>query len=221
MLKTGYKVIIPWCYNEKDGMKGPKKALSHKVQSGGAKGQTSNKAKAKSTDTSSTCSWTRLGVRVSSAESKELFLTHLRHSLLSGCQLGRDFVAGTNGVSKLLELRNAAVLCVARDAPPCLHNHLVDAAHLRGVPVVVLPKLMLPLGAALGIKRAAAFAVPLATLTAAAGKMARAQVAVPQAEGEEESEQERKSRLVHEAAAKDASRDNVLECLLQMSATSA
>lgn len=199
-------------------MKDSKKTLARKAQSAG---QTNNKAKAKAKATdASSCSWTRLGVRVSSADSKELFLTHLRQSLSSGCQLGRDFVAGTNGVSKLLEMRNAAVLCVARDAPPCLHNHLVDAAHLQGVPVVVLPKLIQPLGAALGIKRAASFAVPLATLTAAAGKKARAPPVVHETEkAEDESDQERQSRLVHEAAAKDASRDNVLECLLQMSTT--
>lgn len=123
----------------------------------------------------STCSWTRLGVRVSSADNKDVFLDHLRHALDAGCRLGVDFFAGTNDAAKLLEARNAAVLCVARDAPSGLHNHLVDAAHLLRVPVVVLPKLTLPLAATLGIKRASCFAVPTwADAARAAGKAPRA-----------------------------------------------
>lgn len=61
--------------------------------------------------------------------------------------------AGTNCAMKALERDSCRLVVVCRDAPDVLHNHVVEAAHMRGVPVVVLPKSSLVLSKPLGVKR--------------------------------------------------------------------
>ena len=106
------------------------------------------------------CSWNWLGLRVSPAESKAAFLTSLASALTAGCRLGQDFLVGPNSVGKLLDGNNLAAVCVAKDAPANLHNHIVEAARARGVPVVVFPKLSQELSAALKIKSASCLGIP-------------------------------------------------------------
>jgi len=106
------------------------------------------------------CSWSWLGLRVSPAESKAAFLTSLASALTAGCRLGQDFLVGPNSVGKLLDGNNLAAVCVAKDAPANLHNHIVEAARARGVPVVVFPKLSQELSAALKIKSASCLGIP-------------------------------------------------------------
>lgn len=107
------------------------------------------------------CSWSRLGLRVVPAEAKTQLLVSLGGALTAGCKLGRDFVTGSNSVSKLLESGNLSSVCVARDAPYQLHNHIVEAALARGVPVVILPKLVEELAALLKLKSATCLGIPV------------------------------------------------------------
>ena len=106
------------------------------------------------------CSWSRLGLRVSPAETKADFLAALERALAAGCRLGQDFVAGINSVSRLLERGELLVLCIAREASPQLHNHIVEAVQARRVPVVIFPKLGDELSKALKIKSASCFGIP-------------------------------------------------------------
>lgn len=105
-------------------------------------------------------SWSRLGLRVSSAEHKISFLSILSTALSSGCKRGRDFILGTNSISKHLEDRNLAVLCIAKDSHPCLHNHLVEAAHALNVPIIIFPKLVDNLSLLLKVKRVSCLGMP-------------------------------------------------------------
>jgi len=109
---------------------------------------------------SSSAAWVRLGMRVSSAEQKAEFLRILGVALSTGCKRGKEVVVGINAVSALLDQKNLAVLCVGRDALPCIHNHLVDAAHLQHVPVVIFPKLTEDLAKAVSVPRVSCLGIP-------------------------------------------------------------
>jgi ribosomal protein L7Ae-like RNA K-turn-binding protein len=99
-------------------------------------------------------------MRVSSAEQKAEFLRILGVALSAGCKRGKEVVVGINAVSTLLDHKNLAVLCVGRDALPCIHNHLVDAAHLQHVPVVIFPKLTEELAKAVSVPRVSCLGIP-------------------------------------------------------------
>ena len=106
----------------------------------------------------------RMNVRVSTAEAKESMLVRLKLALKTGAKLGSDFIVGSNSISKLLEKGNASIICIARDGPPALHNHLVESARLRRVAIVVLPQLTTALAAVFSLKRATCFAIPKNTV---------------------------------------------------------
>ena len=124
----------------------------HKAAATGGKAAVSASASA--------AAWVRLGLRVSSAEQKAEFLRILGVALSAGCRRGKEVVVGINAVSALLDQKNLAVLCVGRDALPCIHNHLVDAAHLQHVPIVIFPKLTEDLAKAVSVPRASCLGIP-------------------------------------------------------------
>jgi ribosomal protein L7Ae-like RNA K-turn-binding protein len=130
----------------------------HKAAATG--GKTAASASAASAASATAAAWVRLGLRVSSAEQKAEFLRILGVALSAGCRRGKEVVVGINAVSALLDQKNLAVLCVGRDALPCIHNHLVDAAHLQHVPIVIFPKLTEDLAKAVSVPRASCLGIP-------------------------------------------------------------
>ena len=78
-----------------------------------------------------------------------------------GGKVGREIIAGANSVIRLVEKGAAAVICICRDSNHSLTDHIVEAARLRHVPIVILPKSAQELAAILRIKRISCFAISL------------------------------------------------------------
>ena len=84
--------------------------------------------------------WCRFNMRVASAETKDMLFLKIAKSLDTGAKLGKDIFVGSNSVARLLERNHAAVIAVCRDSNHNLTDHIIEAAKLKSVPVLVLPK---------------------------------------------------------------------------------
>jgi ribosomal protein L7Ae-like RNA K-turn-binding protein len=76
----------------------------------------------------------------------------------TGCSLPH-LRMGPNSVMKLIEKGICRSVVVCRDSPPALHDHLIEAAYLRQLPIVMVPKAVAELSAIFGVKSISCFAV--------------------------------------------------------------
>ena len=105
--------------------------------------------------------WNRLNLKVVSSESKDLLFVKIAKALNTGAILGRDIIAGANSVTRLLENDRAAVIAVCRDSSHSITNHVVEAAKLRKIPIVILPRCVQDLATLLNLKRISCFAISI------------------------------------------------------------
>lgn len=105
--------------------------------------------------------WARFSLKVIPSESKDVILSKISRVAELGAKVGREIVAGSNSVVRLIENGTAAVICICRDSNHSLTDHIVEAARLRHVPIVILPKSAQELASVLHIKRISCFAIKL------------------------------------------------------------
>lgn len=105
--------------------------------------------------------WNRFNLKVISAESKDIIFVKISKALSTGATIGRDIFVGANSVTRLLEKNRAAVVAVCRDSNHNLTDHIIEAARLRNVPIVILPKSSQELASLLKIKRVSCFAISI------------------------------------------------------------
>mmetsp|Transcript_12560 Transcript_12560/g.27893 ORF Transcript_12560/g.27893 Transcript_12560/m.27893 type:complete len:212 (+) Transcript_12560:35-670(+) len=100
-------------------------------------------------------------VSFGNAEEKDEVIAKLGRCRAQGARIGSDVVVGYNGVMRLVERGQAAVVCVARDIPPALLIGLADAAAAHAVPCLSFPRLGVSLRIVLGLRSASCFALRL------------------------------------------------------------
>ena len=103
--------------------------------------------------------WARFSLKVIPSESKDVILSKISRIVQLGAKVGREIVAGSNSIVRLIENGTAAVICICRDSNHSLTDHIVEAARLRHVPIVILPKSAHELASVLHIKRVSCFAI--------------------------------------------------------------
>ena len=103
--------------------------------------------------------WNRFNLKVISSESKDQLFLKITKAINTGAILGRDIIAGANSVTRLLERNRAAVIAVCRDSNHTITDHIIEAARLRKVPAVFLPKCVQELATLLNLKRISCFAI--------------------------------------------------------------
>ena len=100
--------------------------------------------------------------RVLCSEVKQMVLNKVKICVSNGVKVGNQqysIIVGPNSVMKLVENNNAAVIVICRDSDAVLHNHLIEAARIRHIPVVILPSCAQQLGHMLNVKRISCFAL--------------------------------------------------------------
>ena len=99
--------------------------------------------------------------RVIDADLKSIILKRIQDAFQLGARTGykQQFFVGANSISKQLELGTVAVIAIARDSNILLHQHVVEAATLRHVPVCFLPRCSEELATTFKIRRCSCFAV--------------------------------------------------------------
>lgn len=102
--------------------------------------------------------------RVMSSEVKQLVLNKVKICVSNGVKIGNQpysIIVGPNSVMKLVEQNHAAIIVICRDSDVVLHHHLIEAARIRHIPVVILPSCAQQLGQLLNVKRISCFALKL------------------------------------------------------------
>jgi ribosomal protein L7Ae-like RNA K-turn-binding protein len=105
--------------------------------------------------------WNRFNLKVISSESKEKIFIKIIHAIKSGAKLGRDLIVGSNSISRLIERNHAAVIAICRDSNHTVTDHIVEAARLKHVSVIILPKCVDELAFLLSLKRVNCFAISI------------------------------------------------------------
>jgi ribosomal protein L7Ae-like RNA K-turn-binding protein len=85
----------------------------------------------------------------------------ITNAVNTGAKVGRDIIVGPNSVSRLLEKNLAAVIAICRDSNHNLTDHIVEAAIIKHVPIIILPKSIEELASILKLKRISCFAVSI------------------------------------------------------------
>lgn len=104
-------------------------------------------------------SWIRLNLKVVSSETKDAIFKKISRSILHGAKVGREIIVGANSICRLFESGRVAIVAVCRDSNHCLTDHVIEAARIRRVPIVILPKAALELALLLRLKRISCFAL--------------------------------------------------------------
>ena len=102
--------------------------------------------------------------RVMSSEVKLLVLNKVKICVSNGVKVGNQpysIIVGPNSVMKLVEHNHAAIIVFCRDSDAVLHHHLIEAARIRHIPVIILPSCAQQLGQLLKVKRISCFALKL------------------------------------------------------------
>lgn len=105
--------------------------------------------------------WNRFNLKVASSESKEKIFAKIVHAVDTGAKLGRDLIIGSNSISRLIERNHAAVIAICRDSNHTVTDHIVEAARLKHIPVIILPKCIDELASLLKLKRVNCFAISI------------------------------------------------------------
>jgi ribosomal protein L7Ae-like RNA K-turn-binding protein len=105
--------------------------------------------------------WNRFNLKVISSESKEKIFMKITLAVKAGAKLGRDLIVGSNSISRLIERNHAAVIAICRDSNHTVTDHIVEAARLKHIPVIILPKCIEELALLLSLNRVNCFAISI------------------------------------------------------------
>jgi ribosomal protein L7Ae-like RNA K-turn-binding protein len=103
----------------------------------------------------------RLGTVCVSAGTKEEIFQTLRYllTLLPPAERKQYIHLGSNNVMKSLERNRCAGVIVCRDAPSILSIHIIEAASLKGIPIVLLPRATADVASLFSIKSASVIGI--------------------------------------------------------------
>ena len=104
-------------------------------------------------------SWVRFNLKVVPSETKDAIFKKISRSILHGAKVGKEIIVGANSICRLFESGRVAIVAVCRDSNHCLTDHVIEAARIRRVPIVILPKAALELALLLRLKRISCFAL--------------------------------------------------------------
>lgn len=104
-------------------------------------------------------SWIRFNLKVVPSETKDAIFKKISRSILHGAKVGKEIIVGANSICRLFESGKVAIVAVCRDSNHCLTDHVIEAARIRRVPIVILPKAALELALLLRLKRISCFAL--------------------------------------------------------------
>eukprot|EP01041_Mallomonas_annulata_P005823 gene5823-11746_t len=104
--------------------------------------------------------WSRFECFTMTSTHRNQIFDRLKLVLADGAKIGQHLVVGNNSIQKLLERDACSLIYICRDTPPGLHNFVVEAARIRKVPLLMIPKGSALLATALGMKRASCMALP-------------------------------------------------------------
>jgi hypothetical protein len=96
--------------------------------------------------------WTRFNLNVVPAESKNVIFQKITRAINTGAKVGIDFIVGANSISRFLERDFIAAIAVCRDSNHILTDHIIEAARIRRVPIVILPRSVHELASLLQLK---------------------------------------------------------------------
>ena len=85
-------------------------------------------------------SWIRFNLKVIPSETKEIVFKKISRSILNGAKVGKEIIVGANSICRLFEIGRVAIVAVCRDSNHVLTDHVIEAARIRHVPIVILPK---------------------------------------------------------------------------------
>ena len=104
-------------------------------------------------------SWIRFNLKVIPSETKDVVFKKISRSILNGAKVGKEIIVGANSICRLFEIGRVAIVAVCRDSNHVLTDHVIEAARIRHVPIVILPKASAELASLLQLKRISCFAL--------------------------------------------------------------
>lgn len=104
-------------------------------------------------------SWIRFNLKVIPSETKDAIFKKISRSILNGAKVGKEIIVGANSICRLFESGRVAIVAVCRDSNHVLTDHVIEAARIRHVPIVILPKAAAELASLLQLKRISCFAL--------------------------------------------------------------
>lgn len=104
-------------------------------------------------------SWIRFNLKVIQSETKDAIFKKISRSILNGAKVGKEIIVGANSICRLFESGRVAIVAVCRDSNHVLTDHVIEAARIRHVPIVILPKAAAELASLLQLKRISCFAL--------------------------------------------------------------
>lgn len=103
--------------------------------------------------------WIRFNLKVIPSESKDVIFQKITRAINVGAKVGIDFIVGGNSVSRFLERDFLAAIAVCRDSNHILTDHIIEAARIRRVPIVILPRSVQELASLLQLKSISCLAI--------------------------------------------------------------
>lgn len=103
--------------------------------------------------------WIRFNLKVIPSESKIVILQKITRALSVGAKVGIDFIVGANSISRFLERNFIAAIAICRDSNHILTDHIIEAARIRRVPIVILPRSVQELASLLQLKSISCLAI--------------------------------------------------------------
>lgn len=103
--------------------------------------------------------WIRFNLKVIPSESKDIIFQKISRAIGTGAKVGSDIIVGANSISRYLERNVIAAVAVCRDSNHILTDHIIEAARLRRVPIVILPKSVQELASLLRLKSISCLAI--------------------------------------------------------------
>jgi ribosomal protein L30E len=103
--------------------------------------------------------WIRFNLKVIPSESKNVIFQKITRAMNTGAKVGIDFIVGANSITRFLERDFIAAIAVCRDSNHILTDHIIEAARLRRVPIVILPRSVQELASLLQLKSISCLAI--------------------------------------------------------------
>jgi hypothetical protein len=103
--------------------------------------------------------WIRFNLKVIPSESKNAIFQKITRAMNTGAKVGIDFIVGANSISRFLERDFIAAITVCRDSNHILTDHIIEAARIRRVPIVILPRSVKELASLLQLKSISCLAI--------------------------------------------------------------
>jgi hypothetical protein len=83
--------------------------------------------------------WSKMGLRVISMDETAQYMQALKSCQKVGCTKGKHFFVGFNEVIRRIERGEVGSVALVKSGPTLLLNHVLEAAVLRGISIVMLP----------------------------------------------------------------------------------